>query len=154
MKILAGLVVSTMTATMSQGLPQPSAQIDSWHTVQRVCGVIEHISYLSQKHSAQRLQKSQPFRHLHLKLYEALGGTTCCDTLPLEGQAVTDDDGKYNFRKIVPGAYWLAFDFDGRTYSYPLRYEPMKHADSDCDGFYLGFDEHAEPALRREVVVE
>jgi len=154
MKILAGLVVSTLTATMSQGLPQQSAQIDSWHTVQRMCGVIERISYVSQNHSVQRLEKSQPFRHVHLKLYEALGQTTCCDTLRLAGQRVTDDDGKYNFRKIAPGAYWLAFDFEGRTYSYPLRYEPMKHVDPDCDWFYLGFDEHAEPALRQGVVVE
>jgi hypothetical protein len=154
MRTFAGLVVSTTTATMFQGLPQPSARIDAWHTVPSVCRVIGGISCVSEKHSARRRERSQPFRRAYPKRCKALGATTCYDTLRLGELTVTSRRGRYSLGEIVPRTYGPGFGFDGPRYAYPLRYGPRKTADCDGHGFYAGFDEYAEPAPSREAVVE
>ncbi len=150
MKLLIGMFFAAAVAASSQQAPP----LDEWHTVQRVCGVLDRVKYAPQKHSAQLQQTNLPFRHVDLELYERQEGAPCCDNLVLAGRARADDDGKFAFRKISPSTYWLAMQFGGRTYSYPLRYERAKHPVLGCDDYHFGFDETAKTPLDRELVVE
>jgi hypothetical protein len=152
MTLLIGLIMAALGSGVI--LPQLSAQLDSDHTVPRLCGVVEHTTHVLKKHSTKPEEKKLPFRHVRLLLYAIRGDAPCCDNLLVVGQTIADYDGRYSFRKTAPGLYWLALRFNDRDYSYFLRYAPAKHADRDCDLFYLNFDETEKPTLNREIVVE
>jgi len=154
MKLLAGLFFAAVATACPQESPQQSPPLDSWHTVQRMCGVVERTQHVPRKHSAQLEEKKAPFRYLSLELYAQQGSMPCCEKLVLAGQAKTDEDGRYRFKKIAPGDFWLSFQMEGRRYSYPLRYQPAKHADPDCDWFYLNFDEADKVPFDREMIIE
>ena len=138
------------------GIPSGQAQqADSWHTVQRMCGQLSQRRLLPRKKATDPIRdKVDPLRHVRVSLYAHQENSLCCDAMQRAATAVTDDEGKFGFKKTPPGSYWFAFQLKGHIYSYPLLYKPNKHADPDCDSFALELDESHEPPLQRALIVE
>jgi hypothetical protein len=151
MSIFALLLLAAI-AGQSSG---PADRVDSWHTVQRMCGRMSQRKHAPSKRSSDPEQDSvKALRNISVELYIRQGDASCCAGLVLAGKVLTDKDGAFSFKKVSAGTYWIAFDLNGHPYSYPLRYEPAKHADPDCDMFSLELDEDREPPLNRVLVVE
>ena len=151
MRILAFLLI----AALPTFLPGQVPKTDSWHTVQRMCGRLSQRKHDPRKPDTDyQRDKVKALRSTHLELYVRQGTVPCCAGLVLAGKTFTDDDGAFSFKNISPGLYWIEFELSGHRYSYPLRYEPAKHADPDCELFNLELNESHEPPLDRILVIE
>ena len=110
-------------------LPWPSEV--GWTPVMRLCGRLTTES----NHGTMEIAPNE-----ELTLYEAKWRASCCKDLKLAGREVTGVHGYFDFGPLKSGRYWLALEWGGQDYAFPLDIDPGHKWFGSCDvqGPFIG----------------
>lgn len=120
--------------------------IGTWNTVEILCGKLLRSESVPTKGSSNSFtEKTKPLKNTIIRIYRRTEGTVCCeDTVPL-AELNTGRDGHFEFRKIVPGAYWIVARIEGADYKIDVTYTPARRSDAKCsDVLYALKGDHLE----------
>jgi hypothetical protein len=116
-------------ASSAWGQVEPSQKVEQWNTIGSLCGNLLHIERHERRDGVFD-EHARALKNVVLKLYER-DHVACCESSPALAEIATDKGGKFSFRDVKPGAYWLATVVGGREYKLPLRLEP-KNITTQC----------------------
>ena len=127
MKLLVSLVG---VALMAQALGAQGKK--PWH-VDRLCGRAQYVKRIPEKknpniHSDER----KDLKAIRLELYESNEDIPCCESLKILGTTVSGRSGQFEFKPDHAGNYWLVASWNGKEYSVPVVYEPLKKSTTMC----------------------
>jgi hypothetical protein len=77
----------------------------------------------------------KPFEHTRVRLFPPTAGADCCALMTPVAEVTTSRDGSFQFKKSVPGDYWLVATLGGIEYKLLIRYQPGKKGSADCSRY-------------------
>jgi len=95
--------------------------------VRCLCGTVVYEHAIPLKNAPSNIRyKTKPMRDLPVALFAHEEGVSCCQGTEPVAATTTSRGGKFKFKGIRPGPYWLLVRASGRDSMAPIRYEPMK----------------------------
>jgi hypothetical protein len=98
-----------------------------WHTFHRLCGALEYWVPISGGGNT-----TKPLTGVTLELYPWEAGISCCHDPHPFWTVMTGRGGRYEFKDVNPGRYWLVAQWNDRLYKLPISYAPDKSLDAEC----------------------
>jgi hypothetical protein len=99
-----------------------------WHTFDRLCGVLEY--WIPNPGGG---NTTKPLTDVTLELYPWEPATSCCSTPHPLWTLLTGRGGRYEFKDVTPGRYWLVAHWKDQAYKLPISYAPDKGLHTECD---------------------
>jgi hypothetical protein len=101
-------------------------------TVDRLCGILEHSDKIpDRKHPDTFSERRKPLRDIPVSLYDRSENHECCRGGPV-ATVHTMRGGRFDFKNIKPGSYWLVASWNGRDQGVDVVYEPGKETTTVC----------------------
>ena len=121
-------------------------KIQKWNTVEILCGkLLRSESVLTRGSANSFTEKTKPLKNTIIRLYRRTEGTLCCDDQTPLSELNTGRDGHFEFKKAVPGAYWVVARVEGVDYKIAVTYTPDRRSDAKCsDVLYALKGDHLE----------
>jgi hypothetical protein len=127
-----------LIANLAIGQIESPKDMEQWNTIDHLCGDLIHVEQRVGRDKAV-VERTKGLKDVALKVYERVN-VDCCEGLAL-AEAKTGRGGKFRFRDIRPGAYWLVTMVGGRQYKMPLRLQSEKSNSTACsDKQFLVYD--------------
>jgi hypothetical protein len=76
--------------------------------------------------------KSKPVKSSPLRLYLRNEETACCQVLQPVAETVSGREGSFQFKKAVPGDYWIVARVEGKDYILAITYTLDSMSDTKC----------------------
>jgi hypothetical protein len=118
-------------------------------SVDEICGKLVSVASVPAKGTTDSAkQEVKPFEHTRVSLFSPTASADCCILMTPVAEATTGRDGSFQFKKSVPGDYWLVATLGGSEYKILIRYQPGKKGSADCSK-YLYVLENGKFQFRR-----
>jgi hypothetical protein len=112
-------------AVLPAGASGQAVDAEKWNTVERMCGKAEWVEKIPSKHDPNSYEeKRKSIKKAEVRLYQREGDAPCCGTNPPVAQSVTNREGIFEFKNIMPGKYWLVIVTGVKQYSHAVTYTP------------------------------
>lgn len=133
------LNLCSLGALLLGSFPQ-SPDTTEWNTVDQVCGKLEWVDVIAAKGKANEFhEKAKPLKKMAVRLYARGNEKDCCGGLNPLAETLTQSDGRFAFKNLTAGQYWVAVSAQGREYSLAIRYSPLPEKNvgvgAGCSGF-------------------
>jgi hypothetical protein len=118
-------------------------------SVDEICGKLVSIDNAPEKGTGNSVKEEvKPFEHVRVSLFSPTANADCCVLMTPVAEVTTSRDGGFQFKKSVPGDYWLVATLSGKEYKILIRYQPGKKGSADCSK-YLYVLENGKFQFRR-----
>jgi len=122
--------------------------------VDEICGKLVSIRNATEKGTANSAKEGvKPFEHAHVSLFSPTTSADCCALMTPVAEVTTSRDGSFQFKKSVPGDYWLVATLGGREYKLLIRYQPGKKGSADCSKYLYALENGKLQFRRTDSVV-
>jgi hypothetical protein len=119
-----------------------------------MCGHFTYLKHVPRKHLAgQTRDKTGALSGARVELYARNGSDPCCSGLAPDRATKTNRWGRFTFKHVPRGTYWIAVRADGQLYPMAVFYEPQKSADTECSELSYQLDESGRPPIQRIVSI-
>ena len=95
----------------------------------------------------------KPFDHVRVSLFSPTANADCCVLMTPVAEVTTSRDGSFQFKKSVPGDYWLVATLGGKEYKLLIRYQPGKKGSADCSKYLYALENGKFQFRRTDSVV-
>jgi len=124
------------------------AGTDEDNTLPRICGSLNRTFLIKTKDPSVVHDKHEGLRKVRVALYSRKPALKCCTAADLLQELLTGRGGKFEFKKVPDGAYWLVVALDGNMYALPIRLRPKKgEPDRLCSNNLFSINEDGEFSL-------
>jgi hypothetical protein len=128
---------------------------DEDNTLTRICGRLNRTFLIKTKDPSVVDYKHKGLRDVRVVLYNRKPALKCCTATDLLQELVTGRGGKFEFKKVPTGAYWLAATVEGQTYKLPVRLQRRKEeTEKLCSDNLFSLSEEGELSLWQTVYVD
>jgi hypothetical protein len=118
-------------------------------TVDRLCGRL-----LSVRDADTPQEKVTSLSKTVVRLYRQVGDADCCNGSTLTAESLSGRGGKFEFKNIPAGLYWVAMMPQAGEHKLLVRYEPAKGDPTNCSELLYELDEAGHFILRTFVTVD
>lgn len=109
--------------------------------VDEICGKLVSIENAPEKGTGNSAKENvKPFDHAHVSLFSPTANADCCVLMTPVAEVTTSRDGSFQFKKSVPGDYWLVATLGGKEYKLLIRYQPGKKGSADCSKYLYSLE--------------
>jgi len=116
---------------------------EKWNTVERMCGKLEWLEEIPVKGTTDTFnEKRMPVKKAEVRLYRRENDSPCCGATLFVTNAVTNRAGEFEFKKAVPGRYWIVAIVDGKEYSHAIKFAPESKDKVEVSCSDLLYDVH------------
>jgi len=99
---LIGGVVLIFSLASGQSV---TPKVEQWNTIDRLCGALLHVErHVSRENVIE--ERTRALKNVVLKLYER-DNVACCEGAKVLADVTTGGGGKFSFKNLKPGSYWL-----------------------------------------------
>jgi hypothetical protein len=131
----------------AQEPPRPSK-------IDRLCGFVQQEKQFPDKHHPNSSQYADTaVEKVSVKLYPRGGTEACCSQMSPIAETLTRKSGKFAFKKIPAGNYWLVALIENREYKMQIEYKPAKENQSDCEEHLYTLDKNGNFVLLAIITV-
>jgi hypothetical protein len=106
------------------------------------------------KPSSEPNTATKAMRGVQLLAYPYEEGRACCEGMTSVGSAITTRGGKFEFKKLPAGEYWVAIRANGRDASIHVSYEPMQGPQPPCSDYTLEFNDTDKLGLMLTITLD
>jgi len=122
-----------MFSLLVNGVAFQAADTQKWNTVELTCGKLVHVEVIPLKGVANSFtEKLTPIKKATLRLYRRNDDTPCCEGQQTVAETTSSRDGGFEFKKAVPGDYWVVANIEGKDYKLAINYTPENKGDAKC----------------------
>jgi hypothetical protein len=118
-------------------------------TVDRLCGRLRSV-----QNANATQEKATSLSETVVRLYRKDGDADCCTNSALIAETLSGRDGKFEFKKIPAGVYWVAMMFQAGEPKLLVRYQPAKGDPTSCSELLYELDEAGHFTLRTFITVD
>lgn len=125
--------------------------------VERLCGKLVHVEHVPDKDIPNAFEgKTRSLPRVPIRLYGADGDRSCCEGLPLVGEATTGRWGSFRLKEkgLAGGLYWIVARRDARQYQLLVRFGPRKNSTELCSDLSYEVDDLGNMTVAVTLVVE
>jgi hypothetical protein len=109
--------------------------------VDEICGKLVAIENAPVKGTANSVKEEiKPFEHARVSLFSPTASADCCALMTPVAEVTTGRDGSFQFKKSVPGDYWVVATLGGREYKLLIRFQPGKKGSADCSKYLYALE--------------
>jgi len=124
---LAALIVAaTLILQFSQN-PGPTPQ-----QVNHLCGRLDYGSRIRVGENAYSYSNRKVLKGVRLELFKANGERPCCGDLERLDVVTSNKRGRFEFRGVAAGSYWVRSEGNGKEFKLPIVFAPEKNLASEC----------------------
>jgi len=145
--LFSGAVLMSSLAAGQSVTPK----VEQWNTINSVCGTLLHAKRHVRPDNIVDEHK-RPLKNVVLKLYER-NDVACCAGKVL-ADVTTGRGGKFSFKDIMPGSYWLVTLVSGREYRMPLRLQSGSAPSTQCSDQTFEVDDSGEFQILKTITVD
>jgi hypothetical protein len=141
-----------VVALLLYAMPKANAasqQMDRVNTLDRLCGRLFYVESPDTRHA-----KSTSLPKVDVGLYRKDGDASCCVGSTPVAEALTGRSGKFEFKKVPAGVYWIVVNSHGREYKMVIRYEPVKENPTACSELLYQVDDAGHFNLKALVTLD
>lgn len=124
MKKTVLLIGLSLTSAMGNSSETPL----KWVTLDRLCGSLEFFTPIPGGGN-----DSKPLRNVELELYRWEEGTSCCSKSRRLFKIVTGKAGRYEFKRVDAGRYWLVAHWKDKILQLPVLFTAKDASSEDCE---------------------
>jgi len=106
-----------------------------WVTVDYLCGYLEFFTPIEGGGN-----DSKPLKNVLLELYPWEQGIFCCKNSHPFFKTTTGKDGRYEFKNIDAGRYWLVAHWRRKTFQLPVVFNSENASSQNCEVQGLDID--------------
>jgi hypothetical protein len=122
--------------------------------VDEICGKLVSIENAPGKRTENSVKEEvKPFEHARVSLFSPTANADCCALMTPVAEVTTSRDGSFQFKKSVPGDYWLVAILGGKEYKLLIRYQPGKKGSVDCSKYLYALENGKFQFRRTDSVV-
>jgi hypothetical protein len=122
--------------------------------VDEICGKLVSIENAPRKETGNSVKEEvKPFERARVSLFSPTANADCCVLMTPVAEVTTGRDGSFQFKKSVPGDYWLVATLGGREYKLLIRYQPGKKGSADCSKYLYALENGKFQFRRTDSVV-
>jgi hypothetical protein len=99
-----------------------------WVTFDRLCGSLEFFTPIPGGGN-----DSRPLKNVRLELYHWEEGTSCCSKSRRLFKTVTRKAGRYEFKSVDAGRYWLVAHWKDKILQLPVQFTAKDASSEDCE---------------------
>jgi hypothetical protein len=122
--------------------------------VDEICGKLVSIENAPEKGTGSSVKpEAKPFEHARVSLFSPTANADCCVLMTPVAEVTTSRDGSFQFKKSVPGDYWLVATLGGKEYKLLIRYQPGKKGSADCSKYLYALENGKFQFRRTDSVV-
>lgn len=122
--------------------------------VDEICGKLVSIENAPEKGTGSSAKENvKPFEHVRVSLFSPTANADCCVLMTPVAEITTSRDGSFQFKKSVPGDYWLVATLGGKEYKLLIRYQPGKRGSADCSKYLYALENGKFQFRRTDSVV-
>jgi len=132
-----------LLSILPSGLFSQTPNREKWNDVELLCGTLLRSEELPVKGEANTFtEKSKPIKNTFLRLYPRSEGRVCCDGLQPVAEANSGHHGRFAFKNITPGSYWVVAKVEGTDYQLAITYAPDKKTEAKCSDILYALKEN------------
>jgi len=119
------------------GCVKLSAEEPKWITkVDCLCGHLMQEKELPNKHHARSVEFADfPVGKATVLLYKRDSSDSCCEESKQVAKLTTKKNGKFEFKRLSSGGYWVVAIIDAHTYKMAIEISPSVKDISDCSKY-------------------
>lgn len=122
--------------------------------VDEICGKLVSIENAPSMGTGNSVKENvKPFEHTRVSLFSPTASADCCTLMTPVAEVTTSRDGSFQFKKSVPGDYWLVATLGGKEYKLLIRYQPGKKGSADCSKYLYALENGKFQFRRTDSVV-
>jgi hypothetical protein len=122
--------------------------------VDRICGYLQQEKQYPDKRNSNSTQYGYAsVGQAPVRLYPREGTEACCSQMSPAAEVLTRKNGKFNFRQLPAGNYWLVALIENREYKMQIEYKPTKENQSDCKELLYTLDKNGNFVLLAIITV-
>jgi hypothetical protein len=145
--------VFMVSLLLNGGASQPP-DTRKWNTVEVLCGVLIRSENVPEKGAANTYnEKTKLIERAILRLYLQTEDPACCEKQQPAAEVTSGRDGRFEFKRVVPGSYWIVAKVDGKDYKLAITYAPDKKSDKNCSNTLYALKKD-QLELERVIVVD
>jgi hypothetical protein len=145
---LIGVAVLMSSLAAGQNVTPKEEQ---WNTINRLCGTLLYAKRHVRTDSVVD-EHTRALKNVALKLYER-DDVACC-VGKVFADVTTVRGGKFSFRDLKPGPYWLVTLVNGREYRMPLRLQSGSDSSTPCTDQTFEVDDSGEFQILEIITVD
>ena len=131
------------------------AGTEEGNSLTRICGRLNRTFLIRTKDPSVVDYKHKGLRKVRVALYNRKPALKCCTAADLFQELMTGRGGKFEFKKVPVGAYWLAATVQGQTYKLPVSLQRRKEDTAKlCSDNLFSLSEEGELTLWQTVYVD
>jgi hypothetical protein len=151
-RIVASFVVALSLAGSLASGQSVTPKVEKWNTIDRLCGSLLHVDHRERANSVIE-DHSKPLIDAVLRLYAR--DSACCANANVLASATTGRGGKFEFKDLKVGTYWLVTVVGGQEYKMPLRIQlPDKSSNSQCSEQLFELDDSGDFQMKKLITVD
>jgi len=136
------------------GAASQTVDIRKWNTVVILCGKLIRSEEIPINGAANSFtEKTTPIKNAILRLYLRNEETACCERQQPVAEVTSSRDGRFEFKKVVPGAYWIVAKVAGNEYKLAITYTSDNKTDAKCSDILYALKKD-QLQLERVVLVD
>jgi Prealbumin-like fold domain len=145
--LVVGAALMSSLATGQSVTPK----IEQWNTIKTLCGTLLRAERHVRPDNGVD-EHTRPLKNVALRLYER-DDVACCEGKVL-ADVITGRGGKFSFRDVKPGSYWLVTLVNGREYRMPLRLQSGSDPSTPCSEQTFEVDDSGEFQILKTIRVD
>jgi hypothetical protein len=150
-RIVASLVVALSLGGLASS-QSVTPKVEKWNTIDRLCGSLLHVDHRDRANSVIE-DHTKPLKDAVLRLYDR--DSACCANANVLASATTGRGGKFEFKDLKVGPYWLVTVVRGQEYKMPLRIQlPDKSSNSQCSEQLFELDDSGDFQMKKIITVD
>jgi hypothetical protein len=140
LSFLMGVLVFALTGNLVAS--QENSEKARLQTMNRLCGNLVRAKDIPAKGRQNVVgHKTNALKGFAIQLMEWREGRDCCTGLKIVAEERSRHGGRFEFRNIEPGRYWVVATVDGHEYKMPVRYVRKADDLTSCSNlFYEAYD--------------
>jgi len=148
-RIVASLVVALSLGGLASG-QSVTPKVEKWNTIDRLCGSLLHVDHRDRANSVME-DHTKPLKDAVLRLYDR--DSACCANANVLASATTGRGGKFEFKDLKVGPYWLVTVVGGQEYKMRIQL-PDKSSNSQCSEQLFELDDSGDFQMKKVITVD
>ena len=123
--------------------------------VDRTCGYLLQEKVVSSRKPITAPEFSDPpLAKTIVAVYSRGEDSDCCLQVKKIAETTTSRNGRFGFKKVPTGNYWIVWAIEGHEFQVPIEFKPTIKNPSDRNGFLYTVDRSGNIAMKAIVTVD
>jgi len=154
--ISLGLIIAGLTLTIAGTVaaPQGNSKKETTQTVSQLCGKLLHAEDIPVKGRQNTFDhKTRALKGIKVQLLEWAESGDFCKGLRTVSEKRSGRGGRFEFKNVDPGRYWIVTTVGGHEYKMPLRYEKQEGDPVSCSDLFYEVKDSGEFGIAIAVTI-